>query len=213
MPELSVHVLPPGQRALWDRLQAHAAFLKDQGYYLAGGSALALQIGHRQSLDFDFFSNRPALGEPTQHWLEQLGDVVVREFDRDTLHAQVGGVKVSFISAYRYPTVQPLVETGGIRLAGLLDIALMKLLALTHRATVRDYLDLAAILRAHMDLPTILEASRTKYGARFDVMLFLRALVTFSDVEPEFPVLLDRSLQDSWQTILREAVKRVAGSP
>lgn len=210
MPELYLQVLPRLQRSLWDQFQKKAAFLAGQGYYLAGGSALALQIGHRRSIDFDFFSRKKALSEPTHNWLQEFSDSVVRDRDTHTLHAEVKGVKVSFISAYKYPTVEPLIDAEGIRLAGILDIALMKLLALTHRATLRDYIDLAVILRDCFDLKKLLTASRKKYGKNFNVLIPLRALVTFTDIDPETPVLLDKSLATSWKKILREAVKKTS---
>lgn len=86
----------------------------------------------------------------------------------------------------------------------------MKLLAITHRATLRDYLDLAAILRDRIRLPELLAASGKKYGSKFNVMICLKALVSFEDVEPEEPPLLDPSLRNSWQKILTEAVKEAS---
>ena len=86
----------------------------------------------------------------------------------------------------------------------------MKLLAITHRATLRDYLDLAVILRDHVRLPQLLKLSRKKYGRRFNVMLPLKALVSFQDIENEKPVLFDKRLAGSWKTILIRAVKEMA---
>lgn len=210
MPDLHLEILPPKQRWLWTQFQNHAAFLTQHGYYLAGGTALALQLGHRQSLDFDFFSRRPNVSQATQVWLKKFTRLIIRDADRNTLHAEVNGVKVSFIGAYRYPTITPLVRAKRLKLAGVKDIALMKFLALTHRAALRDYLDLAAILRAHLPLAELLKASKKKYGEDFNVMTLLRALVTFTDIEPELPILLDKNLKTSWQKILRDAVKKIA---
>ena len=210
MPNLRLEILPASQRRLWAELQKNSRFLKDHRYYLAGGSALALQIGHRQSVDFDFFSQQKDLGRPAEKWLRGFKGSRIREGDAETLHAEIRAVKVSFIGAYRYPLLEPASDHGGIRIAGLLDIALMKLLAVTHRATMRDYLDLAILLRDHFDLGELLQASLRKYGKNFNVMIPLRALVAFSDIDPETPVLLDRNLKASWQKILRAAVKKAA---
>jgi hypothetical protein len=195
---------------LLKHFQKESNFLRAQGYYLVGGSGLALQLGHRQSIDFDFFSQRKGLAEATQNWLQSFTKVLIRDLDNDTLHAEVDGVKVSFISGYKYRTVAPLIDAKGISIAGLVDIGLMKLLALTHRATLRDYMDLAAILRKHLDLEKLLRAGRQKYGKSFNPMVFLRALVTFTDIDQEMPVLIDKSLKSSWQHVLREAVKKAA---
>lgn len=207
MSRFHFQVLPSAQRELWNRLSGQAGFLRDQGYYLAGGTALALQLGHRQSIDFDFFSEKKSLSALTGEWLAAFTQLVPRDRDEHTLHAEADGVKVSFLGGYRYPTVEPLVEAGTIRVAAITDIALMKLLALTHRAALRDYIDLAAILRGPVELPKLLEASKKKYGPHVNPMIFLRALATFEDIEPESPVMLDRDLERSWQKILRDAIK------
>lgn len=210
MSKLHFEVLPSDQLRLWKHFEKESNFLKAQGYYLAGGSGLALQLGHRQSIDFDFFSQKKGLAEATQNWLQSFTQILIRDLDNDTLHAEVDGVKVSFISGYKYRTVEPLIDAEGISIASLVDIGLMKLLALTHRATLRDYVDLAALLRKHTDLGKLLQAGRQKYGKGFNPMVFLRALVTFTDIDQEMPVLIDKSLKTSWQNILREAVKKAA---
>ena len=86
----------------------------------------------------------------------------------------------------------------------------MKLLAITNRSTIRDYIDLAVIIRDHISLPDLLESSQKKYGANFNTMILLRALVSFNDLDPEHPTLLDKTLANTWQQILRDAVKKVA---
>lgn len=209
MSSLHFKVLPAEQQRLWDEFLKQADFLNDHGYYLAGGTGLALQLGHRRSLDFDFFSAQGGLADSTEDWLRGVTPAEVRDRDQNTLHAEAKGVKVSFISAYRYPTVEPLVDGGSVKLASVVDIALMKLLALTHRAALRDYLDMAAILRSN-DLRKLLELGRKKYGPEMNPMIFLRALVAFEDVDSELPVLLDTTLKKDWQSILRHAVKKAA---
>lgn len=211
MPDLHFEILPPAQRELLEKLAKHSVFLAEKGFYLAGGTALALQLGHRQSLDFDFFSTEKGLSEQTQEWLRSFSAVVLRDMDPDTLHAEADGIKVSFISAYRYKLIEPPVDHNHLKLAGLVDIGLMKLLALTHRATLRDYLDMAAIVRGPVRLQRLLEASREKYGLETNPMLFLRALVTWSDLDEEMPVLLDSSLKKDWKGILRKEAKTAAG--
>ena len=201
-------VLPKDQHCLWGQLCERRRFLAKHDYYLAGGTALALQIGHRQSLDFDFFSRKNALGRLTQDWIQKLAGCVIRDLDTNTVHAEVRGAKISFIGAYRYRTVEPLVDANGIKIASVVDIGLMKLLAVTHRATLRDYIDLAAILKRLVPLKNLMVASRKKYGKKFNVLMCLRALVTFGDIDQEMPNLIDRTLATSWQNVLREAVKR-----
>ena len=210
MPEVHREVLPKKQLHLWKRLQPHASALHHLGFYLAGGTALSLQVGHRQSLDFDFFSRQPNIAEPVSNWLQNFPDSLLRETDAHTLHAEIAGVRVSFIGNYRYPLVEKCLTLEKMPTAGILDIGLMKLLAITHRATLRDYLDLAAILRDQIPLDRLLKACAKKYGSRFNVMICLKALVSFQDIEQEKPILLDKKLDTSWQRILIRAVQEVA---
>jgi len=207
---LRVEVLPTAQRNAWTVLSAESAALNRFGFYLAGGTALALQLGHRRSLDFDFFSTRKRLGRRVQRWRAELPGAVLRDLDSDTAHADLQGVKLSFIGAYRYPAVRTPLIVDGIRLASVLDIALMKLLAVTHRAVVRDYVDLAAVIRDRIPLSTLVRQSRRKYGPAFNPLLALKALVSFEDLDSEQPALIDKRLAGSWQTILRQAVKTTA---
>lgn len=211
MPDLRFEVLPPGQKNLWAALSSHAVALAEGGYYLAGGTALALQLGHRESVDFDFFSMKVSQSESTVAWVQQLPQWTLRDRDPDTVHGQAGDAKISFIGAYKYPLVGEPFVADGITLAPIADIALMKLLAITHRAVIRDYIDLAIILRERHSLPELLGMMDAKYGNPPDRMLVLRALATFEDLDPEMPLMLDTKLKGKWKDILRAEVKRVAG--
>jgi hypothetical protein len=210
--KLHFAVLPDAQQTVWRVLVQRAAAFLNGGYYLAGGTALALQLGHRQSVDFDFFSQQPGLAGTMEEVLQPIPGFLVRDIEPDTLHAEIGGVKLSFIGAYRYPLLEQPLDVEGMRLAGLLDIGVMKLLALSHRATPRDYIDLAAILRAGCTLPDLLAACNRKYGDAFNPMVPLRALVSFQDIEGETPTMLDVQLASSWQDVLRSAVRAVGGN-
>lgn len=209
MIDLHMEVLRQPQQALWATLQRESARIHARGFYLAGGTALALRIGHRESQDFDFFSQIPDI-EPIRAWIETLPNATIRDANADTIHAEIAAVKLSFIAGYRYPLLLPPVLAGTLEMADIMDIALMKILAITHRATIRDYLDLAVILRDHCSLEQLLVKSVEKYGENFNTMLCLRALVHFDDIDNEVPVLLDANLDETWKEILRDAVKKIA---
>jgi hypothetical protein len=211
-PDLHFEILSRVQLKVWNVLKSNARAFAGFGFYLAGGTALALQMGQGRSVDFDFFSNEKRPGASVRHWIENFPKAVIREADAQTVHADLGGVKVSFIGAYQYPTAGKFVNAGGIRLASVLDIALMKLLAVTHRAALRDYIDLAAIIRDRFPLAALIRKSRKKYGRTFNPMLVMRALVSFEDRDAEQPFLIDRNLLRSWQKILTEAVRKTAAS-
>lgn len=211
MHKFYLNVLPKNQLSLWKKFESQKFLFENLDYYMAGGTALALQMGHRESMDFDFFSERPNVAEKTSEWLkEAFSRFTVREKDAHTLHAELQGVKLSFIGNYQYSLLQKPVQAENTRLASILDIGLMKLLAITHRATLRDYLDLAVIVRDAFPLQKLLEASRKKYGKRFNLMIPLKALVAFDDIEMDSPTILDKNLSRHWKKILLNAVKEVA---
>ena len=188
-------------------LSKGANVLKRSGFYLAGGTALALQLGHRQSVDFDFFSEEKQCSQTIINWLEEIPDLMVRDVNADTLHVEINAVKLSFIGGYRYPRVKDLVWVDGIGIADIVDIGLMKFLAITHRATVRDYIDIAAIFKKAVSLTELISLCEQKYGKRFTPMIFLRGLVSFEDLDNEMPRVFDNSLKRRWKIILRSAVK------
>ncbi len=205
--KLYLDVLPKPQLQVWHFLRQHARVLRQWHFYLAGGTALALQLGHRQSVDFDFFSKEGGHTEALLAWLEQAPKSIVREVNQNTVHAEISGVKVSFIGGYRYSRVNALCIADGLDLADIVEIGLMKILAITHRATVRDYIDLAAILKNHVTLGRLMRQCKKKYGKRFNELLPLRALVSFEDLDMEMPKMFDTQLKKSWKMILRQAVK------
>ena len=208
-PKIHLEVLPARQAEVWTLLGTFAPDLERWGFYLAGGTALALQLGHRESVDFDFFTQRTDVGPIVRERLETaFPELILREADPNTVHADLRGVRLSFIGGYKYPLVRSAVTTdAGIFLADILDIALMKLLAVSHRAAVRDYVDLAAVLRDRLTLSELIEVSMKKYGPRFNAMVSLRALVAFDDLDAEMPKVLDTRLEKSWRRILLDAVK------
>jgi len=209
MSDVHLFVLPESQKQLWQELQEHFALLDDPSLYLAGGTALALQTGHRESVDFDFFTQEKNIREHIEEWLSHFPSGVVREADAHTVHASVNSVNVSFIGAYKYPLIEKAVPIGIIPCASILDIALMKLLSITHRAVLRDYIDLALIIRDHIPLQTIINRSAEKYGENFSAMLPIRALSAFDDIDDDMPILHDKKLASDWKDIIREAMSKL----
>jgi hypothetical protein len=177
-------------------------FLDPSPFYLAGGTALALQLGHRRSVDFDWFSERP-LTDPLRLATDIEGFGVALDVDgveKGTLHARSAGVRLSFLE-YRYPLLRPLLATRelGLSLASLEDIAAMKLAAVAQRGSRKDFVDVFALGRV-MDLGEMLAHYRRKYRLR-DVGHVLFALSYFDDAERErMPVMLRRW---SWAEIRR----------
>jgi len=178
-------ILPPGQEKLWPLL----APLKDLGYCLYGGTALALRFGHRQSMDFDFFTertlDRKAL-ETTLPWFRS-GTVLRAEPDTHVLLAAVPRsrreVKVSFFGGLRFGRVgtPDLSDDGVILVASVRDLLATKLKALFDRVEPKDYLDVAEILSGGGDLLQGLSDAGALFGKSFSPAECLRILCWFGE--------------------------------
>ena len=127
---------------------------------LVGGTALALQIGHRISIDLDFFGKWNINGslEPV---LSSCGDVVVDNIQRKMQFFTISGIKTDFVE-FDYPWISPPVVADGITIAGIEDIGAMKINAIINRGTKKDFVDIAFLLKDY-SLSTILDWFKTKY--------------------------------------------------
>ncbi len=202
-------VLPQQQAAVLPSL-ARAAV--GEGFYLAGGTAVAIRLGHRRSVDFDWFRASDIL-DPLSFAAElrkQGLSVDVLETRRSTLHAVVGGVRTSFLS-YSYPLLRrpETWSATGCSVASLDDLACMKLAAIGQQGARRDFVDLHFILRDGVRLGDLLALYRKKFSVA-DVAHILVALTYFEDARREpMPTML---VPMNWETLeekLRRAVKDV----
>lgn len=212
-PPLHLEVLPPAQA---EALRLLAGPASGEGFYLAGGTAVALRLGHRRSLDFDWFRDR-GIEDPVGlgSALRSRGaPVETIRTSTDTLHAKVGGVAVAFFG-YRYPLLRPLATPKelGCAIASLEDLSAMKLSAIAQRGMRRDFVDLVAIGLSGIELPPMIALYREKFGLR-DAGHLLAALTYFDDAERDPAPLLDSRL--AWTEVkarLREWVKAFAARP
>lgn len=163
-------------------------FLKSfkDDFYLAGGTALALQIGHRDSIDFDFFSFDDFDTEELFKKINEVfaGHKVLKiQEAKNTLTVLVDeNIKISFFT-YKYGLLKEKLDEENFYLAGIEDIACMKLSAVLGRAANKDYIDLYYILKNH-DLIKILDLFKLKFKDT-DMNLVLKSLVYFADVDIE----------------------------
>ncbi|MGC8781236.1 MAG: nucleotidyl transferase AbiEii/AbiGii toxin family protein [Anaerolineae bacterium] len=167
-------------------------------FYLAGGTGLALHLGHRFSVDLDFFSADPqAVGPDVRDVLRQAFDdpTLVITHDRDgTFVANWRGVGISFFRLALYPLVGPTVEVAGVPLASVEEIGAMKLAAVIDRGTRKDLVDLYFILRA-VPLERVFEVAAVKYArVRTFAISAVRGLAYFEDAERlPMPRMIDRT--------------------
>lgn len=160
-------------------------------FYLAGGTALALQLGHRVSVDLDFFSESDELlDESRQEIITALQERFSLEIIQDVigrLFAMIQESHVHFFS-YGYPLLAPTLTVEGVALAGLVDIGLMKMDAVAGRGARKDFYDLYFIAQ-NVPLEEMLERGREKYGhMRNFAMMVLPALVNFESGDLDKPI-------------------------
>lgn len=181
-------ILPPAQRRLWPELTAVPG-----RFVLYGGTAIALRLGHRQSVDFDFFSSEPF--EPGQLFeafpelrkgrrLQSKSNTVTVEIDRGE------AVGLSFFGGLTLGRVGAPEQAVGhsVAVASLLDLAGLKTAVIQERALCKDYEDVAALLRAGIKLPDALGAAGALYGPMFNPMITLKTLTYFADGDlPKLP--------------------------
>ncbi len=147
---------------------------------LVGGTALALQIGHRKSIDIDLFGTTNCDSMELTDALNNIGEIQIIKNSTNINIYQINGVKVDIVN-YRYNWLCPTITTEGINLAGIKDIAAMKIAAIIGRGSKKDFIDLAHIL-GHYNLNDILKFYESKYpdGSTF---LALKSLSYFNDAE------------------------------
>lgn len=185
MATLKKRVLAPSAKTVFSVLR-DLPRIKD--FFLAGGTALALQLGHRTSVDFDFFSpTNPVLDDWRQSViadLEARGKVEIQSQNDGTLLLRFENVPMSFFR-YPYPFIaSPLVENN-LRIASMLDIGLMKMAAIIGRGRKRDFIDLYFIAQ-QIPLDELFTHSAEKFpNVRDFAIQAARALVYFEDAEPD----------------------------
>lgn len=175
-------ILPAAQIRLWFELSA-----VPEEFVLYGGTALALHLGHRTSVDFDFFSQRSLDIASLQAGIPFLGDARIMQREKNTLSAMVDRgepVKISFFGLPKLPrlALPHTVRENRIKIASLIDLAGTKASVVQVRAESKDYLDVDALMRlGNISLPTALAAAQKLYGTSFNPEITLKALSFFDD--------------------------------
>lgn len=199
-------VLSSKQKALLPKLK----FLKEQGFYLADGTAIALQLGHRASLDFDFYTQLEFEADKLRETInKQLPQAKITVEQKHTLLGKINQSGLSLFY-YPYPVIRPFVTIDDfLDLLSLEDLSAMKMLAIGDRGTRRDFIDIYCLIKL-FGLEKILKFVEEKYP-QFDSYHAFLALTYFKDAQaPE-----DRGyqiLQDlpSWPEIKNFLIKKTA---
>lgn len=179
-----LEILPEPQLRLWPKLRPVADF----GFVLYGGTAIALRLGHRTSIDFDFFTERALDRASLEESLPFLRTAQVLQESPDTLTVLVTSdtaderpVKLSFFGSITFGRVgEPQwTDDGIVQVASLEDLLATKVKVLLQRIEAKDYLDVAALLGSGVPLATGLGAARSLFGPAFQPSESLKALVYF----------------------------------
>lgn len=200
--------LPPEARKLLKKLnktvRAHKAVL-------AGGTGLALHLGHRISVDLDFFTQKAFSTEKVFQEMKQLDlHPKVLEESEGSLTVTADATKVS-IFRYPYPFVDEMKEAEGVPVAGVIDIASMKVVAISQRGAKRDFFDLYFVLQ---DIPfrKVAENMVKRFGKdRINPVHIGKSLVYFSDADadPEPRLLGKEKPPLKWDKVKKFFVKNV----
>lgn len=181
-----MEILPAAQIRLWPELRPAAGL----GFALYGGTAIALRLGHRPSVDFDFFSEKPLDRDALLSAFPFIAKSTVLQDQKNTFTVLVPygdsereHVKVSFFGTIAFGRVgnPQTTEDGVLQVASLDDLIATKVKVILQRAEAKDYRDIAAMVEAGVSLPRGLSAARELYGSNFQPSESLKAMVYFDD--------------------------------
>ncbi len=154
-----------------------------QGMRLVGGTSLALQYGHRQSVDLDFFGKLTVSQDDIISMMEQMGPCCLRNRTNNILQLIVNGVMVDVVDYSRYPWIDDPVCFEGLTLASPKDIAAMKINAIEGRGSLKDFIDIYMLLQRY-SLDELLSFYSQKYP-NYSIFRALLSLTYFDDAENE----------------------------
>lgn len=190
-------VLNDDIRKVWEQ----CGFLSEKGFYLSGGTALALQLGHRISIDLDFFSDNPikkTLLATIEDNLHTISTVIFKTTNELTIKAK--GVKITCLY-YPFHLITNKEKSSIVPLASIRDIASMKAHTLGRRQSIKDYVDLYCILfKELISLNEIIADAREKYGEAFNGRLFLEQLLYTDDLDDDPIIWL-------WEPVSKEKMR------
>lgn len=176
-------------------------------FFLVGGTAIGLQIGHRQSIDFDLFSNNPIKAQSIKNKLGNQNisyEIIHQEYDQ--LHLMIKEVKLTFFT-FPYQINAKESYENIIEMPALLDLGAMKALALGGRAKWKDYVDMYFLLKYYFSLHDIEQKAKELFKEAFSRKLFRQQLAYFKDIDYSEVVLFvkEEPTKSEIETFLIEA--------
>jgi len=199
---LSLRTIVPNTLELLQRIASEPEMAKMR---LVGGTSLALQYGHRQSIDLDFFATEDFDQDTIVNLFNRIGNCSILNKSKTILQVDLNKVKVDVVNLQNYPWIDEPIKEDGIVLASDKDIAAMKINAIIGRGTKKDFIDLYVLLQ-HYSLAEILDFYRQRYPDYSDYRAML-SLTYFEDAETqEMPVMF---IPDTWEQMKKTIIKSV----
>jgi len=181
-------------------------------FYLGGGTALAIQLGHRESIDLDWFSQNDFSNTAIKEKLSSLGKLGIVGEEDGTINATLDEVRVSFLR-YKYSLLYPLIDFEGVKLADERDIAAMKIDAASSRGSKKDFIDIYFLLKKYT-LENLIGFFEQKYkDINYNKLHILKSLIYFEDAENEpMPKMIQEVDWDKVKQNIREKVNEIMSS-
>ena len=204
-------VLPGNTKAVLALLEKSEIIQKA---YLAGGTALALQLGHRISYDLDFFTREEFDEKTLLPEIKKISNFKLERISWRTILGKFKGIRFS-IFYYEYPILYPIKKFGNINIVDVRDIAAMKIAAVASRGTKRDFVDLYFICKGTASLKDIIRFYDKKYKnlATTEIHI-MKSLVYFNDAEPDdMPKMLNPCRWQEVKRFFEQEIRKMAARP
>ncbi len=194
------------ERSTLELLKKLMSDSKMNSFLLVGGTALALRLGHRISVDIDLFTRLPIISSQMANHLQLQFDMQIDFMAENTIKGEINGIAIDLLS-HQYPWNESPEVVMGIRLAGLSDIAAMKLNAISGDGTrLKDFIDIA-YLSSEISLNQMVMGYRKKYDN--NPVVPLKALVYFDDIHFNVPIKLTGGQEFNWNRIKKRILEMV----
>lgn len=185
--ELKLEILPAKTKKAFFYCAENFSWLNNYGLYLAGGTALALQAGHRQSVDLDFFTERKNFDNGTLERKLMSGNNWETTYaESGTIYGKLIGAKMSLIAYPFFIPAKPFLRFGKLKILAKEDIAVMKIIAISQRGRKRDFADLYWYFKNREPLMDVLHRVKKQYPQqKHNMHHIIKSLVYFNDAEKD----------------------------
>lgn len=201
--KLYIQIVPQTTLSVLDKIKEISDI---QNFYLSGGTALSLLLGHRESEDLDFFTKTSFQPPLLQQKLLQSGVLENVQIDEGTLNLFINKVKLQFLY-YPYNLLEEFIPWNGINLSSMIDIACTKLVTISMRGSKKDFIDLYVILQ-HVNLKELFTKLDKKYtNVEYNYAHILKSLVYFNDADNQPMPRLRKDF--SWEEVKDSIARQV----